>query len=63
MTDFAITCAGLTLFFIVLGWNAHLFRPRLHRNSRNASRPKLTVIVNGRVWRQQTKNVHPIYPN
>jgi hypothetical protein len=47
---------GGFLIFVVLGW-----KPR--RNSRYASRPKLTVIVNGRVWRRQTKNVHPIYHN
>jgi len=63
MAEISIGFVGGMLFFIVLGWNAHLFRPRLHRNTRYARRPKLTVIVNGRVWRQQTKNVHPIYPN
>jgi len=47
MTGFAITFVGLTLFFIIIGWNAHRFSPRLRkRHTRYASRPPLPTYIN-----------------
>jgi hypothetical protein len=46
MADFAIAFVGLMVCFIVLGWNAHLFRPRIRRRyTRYASRPKLPTYI------------------